>query len=91
MINRQNQILNIDWSKIDTVLLDMDGTLLDLHYDDYFWLEYMPVEYARVNNIPLEDARAQLNQVDCMTSVCQGIANEYPCAQGRSESLDCRS
>ncbi|HMU86413.1 MAG TPA: GMP/IMP nucleotidase, partial [Agitococcus sp.] len=27
----------INWSAIDTVLLDMDGTLLDLHFDNYFW------------------------------------------------------
>ena len=26
----------IDWDAIDTVLLDMDGTLLDLHFDNYF-------------------------------------------------------
>ena len=26
----------IDWTSIDTVLLDMDGTLLDLHYDNAF-------------------------------------------------------
>jgi len=36
----------IDWEKIDTVLLDMDGTLLDLHYDNYYWLEYLPKLYA---------------------------------------------
>jgi putative hydrolase of the HAD superfamily len=28
----------IDWNDIDTVLLDMDGTLLDRHFDDHFWL-----------------------------------------------------
>ena len=27
-----------DWQDIDTVLLDMDGTLLDLAYDNHFWL-----------------------------------------------------
>ncbi len=32
----------IPWSQIETVLLDMDGTLLDLHYDNHFWLEYLP-------------------------------------------------
>ena len=37
----------IDWRAIDTLLLDMDGTLLDLHFDNYFWREYLPVEYAR--------------------------------------------
>ena len=26
----------IDWKKIDTVLLDMDGTLLDLNFDNHF-------------------------------------------------------
>ena len=30
---------NIDWQTIDDVLLDMDGTLLDLHYDATFWLK----------------------------------------------------
>jgi len=29
---------SLDWSGIDDVLLDMDGTLLDLHYDATFWL-----------------------------------------------------
>lgn len=32
----------LDWQQIDTVLLDMDGTLLDLHFDTYFWLTHMP-------------------------------------------------
>jgi HAD superfamily hydrolase (TIGR01509 family) len=32
----------IDWNAIDTVLLDMDGTLLDLHFDNYFWLQHLP-------------------------------------------------
>ena len=30
---------NVDWQTIDDVLLDMDGTLLDLHYDATFWLK----------------------------------------------------
>src|SRR5688572_6670841 len=32
----------IDWNAVDTVLLDMDGTLLDLHFDNYFWLTHLP-------------------------------------------------
>ena len=39
----------IDWSHIDTVLLDMDGTLLDLHYDNYFWQQHMPRRYAEIH------------------------------------------
>ncbi|MDA3785912.1 MAG: hypothetical protein PF568_03340 [Deltaproteobacteria bacterium] len=43
----------IEWQKIDTVLLDMDGTLLDKHFDDYFWEEYVPEIYARQNKISI--------------------------------------
>lgn len=45
----------IDWSNISTVLLDMDGTLLDLHYDNYFWLTHMPLVYAQQNDIDETD------------------------------------
>lgn len=34
------------WPGIDVVLLDMDGTLLDLRFDNYFWQELVPVKYA---------------------------------------------
>ena len=50
----------IDWKLINTVLLDMDGTLLDLHFDNHFWLEHMPRRFAEVSGIALEDARAEL-------------------------------
>lgn len=36
----------IDWSAIDTVLLDMDGTLLDLHFDNHFWQHHLPRRFA---------------------------------------------
>jgi GMP/IMP 5'-nucleotidase len=38
--------MSLPWSEIDTVLLDMDGTLLDLHYDNHFWRVYVPAKYA---------------------------------------------
>ncbi len=44
----------INWDDIDTVLLDMDGTLLDLYFDNYFWSEYLPKIYARKKNISEE-------------------------------------
>lgn len=50
----------IDWNTIDTVLLDMDGTLLDLHYDNHFWLEHVPRRYAERRALPLTQARAEL-------------------------------
>ncbi len=50
----------LDWSRIDTVLLDMDGTLLDLHFDSHFWLEHVPLRYAQKHAISVEEAKAQL-------------------------------
>jgi HAD superfamily hydrolase (TIGR01509 family) len=50
----------INWDKIDTVLLDMDGTLLDLSFDNFFWREYLPREYAKLAKLPLAEAREQL-------------------------------
>jgi putative hydrolase of the HAD superfamily len=50
----------LDWSQIDTVLLDMDGTLLDLHFDNYFWLHHLPQRYAEIQGISLDSAKAML-------------------------------
>ena len=36
----------IPFTLIDTVLLDMDGTLLDKYFDDYFWEHLVPEKYA---------------------------------------------
>ena len=52
----------IDWKEIDTVLLDMDGTLLDLHFDNYFWLSHLPKRYAEHHGICPEEATRQLHQ-----------------------------
>ncbi|MBK1650325.1 GMP/IMP nucleotidase [Rhabdochromatium marinum] len=46
-----------DWDSIDTVFLDMDGTLLDLHFDNHFWLEHVPKRYAEARGIGLEAAQ----------------------------------
>lgn len=50
----------LDWSQIKTVLLDMDGTLLDLHYDNQFWLEHLPKRYSEEANISLTEAKEKL-------------------------------
>jgi HAD superfamily hydrolase (TIGR01509 family) len=50
----------IDWDSVDTVLLDMDGTLLDLHFDNHFWLEYVPRRYAEANGMTEAAAREEL-------------------------------
>ncbi|TDF79964.1 GMP/IMP nucleotidase [Pseudomonas sp. H9] len=48
------------WSTIDTVLLDMDGTLLDLHFDNHFWLEHLPQRYADLHGVSLAMANLEL-------------------------------
>ena len=50
----------INWRQIDTVLLDMDGTLLDLHFDNHFWIEYLPMKFAQHNEIDVEQAKEYL-------------------------------
>jgi putative hydrolase of the HAD superfamily len=50
----------IDWHRIDSVFLDMDGTLLDLHFDNHFWLEHVPQRYGEARGLALDDAKAEL-------------------------------
>ncbi len=50
----------LDWTKISTVLLDMDGTILDLHFDNHFWLQHLPKRFSESNNISFEEAQSQL-------------------------------
>jgi len=73
----------VNWQSVDTVLLDMDGTLLDLHFDSYFWLEHLPVRYAEQHQIDEQQARAHLH--DRITRE-QGTLNWY-CIDYWSEQL----
>jgi len=50
----------LNWHAIDTVLLDMDGTLLDLRFDNYFWQDLIPEQYAHARGIALSAARDEL-------------------------------
>ena len=50
----------LDWEKIDTVLLDMDGTLLDLSFDNHFWKEFVPLHFAKKQGLSIETAKLQL-------------------------------
>lgn len=51
---------SIPWYSIDTVLLDMDGTLLDLSFDNYFWLEWVPYKYGEARGLALATAQTEL-------------------------------
>ena len=52
----------VDWSLIKTVFLDMDGTLLDLNFDNQFWQVHVPMRYAERHGLSLEQARHELFQ-----------------------------
>lgn len=57
---QKNQNKFSAWNTIETVLLDMDGTLLDLHFDNYFWLQHVPLCYAEKHNLSADEAQQQL-------------------------------
>jgi 5'-nucleotidase len=64
----------IDWREIETVLLDMDGTLLDLHFDNYFWKEYLPQRYAEIKGL---DSGAAKHYIISETRRIEGSLNWY--------------
>lgn len=54
---------SITWNAIETLLLDMDGTLLDLKYDNHFWLELVPKSYAEKHQLTAEQAKKSLQDL----------------------------
>jgi len=77
------------WSRIDTVLLDLDGTLLDLAFDSHFWGNHVPQAFAQRRAITLEQARAELRP---RFRACEGTLDWY-CVDywSRELELDIRS
>jgi len=45
-----------DWKRVETVLLDMDGTLLDLAFDNRFWRQLVPQRLAEARGTDVETA-----------------------------------
>jgi putative hydrolase of the HAD superfamily len=74
----------LPWETIDTVLLDMDGTLLDLHFDNHFWLDYLPQCYAEKNGFSRAAADAYLQPLFASYT---GQLNWY-CVEFWSKTLD---
>jgi|UniRef100_A0A7V6A304 HAD superfamily hydrolase (TIGR01509 family) len=52
--------MNLPWDKVSWVLLDMDGTLLDKYFDDYFWETLVPDEYARLRGLDPAAAKQEV-------------------------------
>jgi len=74
----------INWSKIETVLLDMDGTLLDLRFDNYFWQTVVPECFAKKNDLSLDQAIKQLLPI---FEAQEGLLNWY-CLDYWTKELD---
>ena len=62
------------WSEIDTVMFDMDGTLLDLHFDNYFWQTLVPKTYSDNSGITEAAAREIIN---CKYAEVRGTLDWY--------------
>lgn len=68
----------IPWTGIATVLLDMDGTLLDLHYDNHFWQVYVPEKFAERHGLPPEEAHAEcFRRYDAKAGTLQWYCVDY--------------
>jgi len=53
-------IKEIPLKDIKYILLDMDGTLLDLYFDDYFWGHLVPEKYAEKHDMSFGSAKDYL-------------------------------
>jgi GMP/IMP 5'-nucleotidase len=73
----------IEWTQIDTVLLDMDGTLLDLHFDNFFWTEHVPRIYAQHHDLAQIPS---IEELQTRLSIDVGTLNWY-CVDHWSEQL----
>jgi 5'-nucleotidase len=72
------------WPDIDHVLLDMDGTLLDLRFDTRFWLEQLPGRYAEVNGLSTDEALTRIRE---RMAALSGTLNWY-CTDQWSRALN---
>ena len=72
-----------DWSSVETVCLDMDGTVLDLRFDNLFWLEALPRRWGAERGL---DAAAALAQLKPRFDAKRGTLDWY-CIDHWSEEL----
>ncbi len=73
----------LDWTLVHTVFLDMDGTLLDLHFDNHFWQDYLPLCYATKQGLSPAAGREALM---ALYRKAEGTLNWY-CLDYWSEQL----
>lgn len=74
----------VDWSAVHTVFLDMDGTLLDLYFDNHFWIEHVPLRWGEQRGMTLEQAKQALHP---RFKALEGTLNWY-CVDHWSRELE---
>lgn len=62
------------WDALDTVLLDLDGTLLDLSFDNRFWGQLVPQAYGRLHGMSEAEAYAAIRP---RFEACEGTLDWY--------------
>jgi len=68
----------LDWNSIDVALLDMDGTLLDLHHDNHLWKRHLVDRYAAARGIPVDTARREiLSRMDAVYGTLDWYCLDY--------------
>ena len=72
--------INIAWQDVDTVLLDMDGTLLDLAFDNYFWQKLVPETYGAKQGISPQDLSG-------LADICAMTTEQGPRAVLREDTV----
>ncbi|MCE2407322.1 MAG: HAD-IA family hydrolase [Pseudomonadales bacterium] len=50
----------VNWQEIDTLLLDIDGTLLDRNFDDVLWEQLLPIRYIEEHGCDAGKTQASL-------------------------------
>jgi putative hydrolase of the HAD superfamily len=73
-----------DWAAIRTVCLDMDGTVLDLSFDNLFWLDALPRHWGERHGVPAEQA---IRELRARFDAKRGTLDWY-CIDHWSEELD---
>ena len=56
-------VTSVDWSGLDTILLDMDGTILDLAFDNHFWGTVIPREWGLKRGLDTITSQQRLSPV----------------------------
>ena len=73
----------LNWNAVDVAVLDMDGTLLDLHFDHQVWNVLLPKRYGELHCIDELEARERIN---CFLDEHRGTLSWY-CLDFWSETL----